>query len=264
MGKYDYSMLSEPIRWDSKINVICPNHGVFTIMVNNHYRGAGCIICSGTKRKSRDERIKEAKAIHGERYDYSLVGNDVRSRSKIDILCHVHGVFTQTVASHINVKTGCPKCSNRIERTYSKFIKQSFKVHGDRYWYKHYSSVKGCDEIPILCKEHGVFTQTVGAHLAGKGCQACGSNSIDQDEEAYVYILKSDGIFKVGVSSRIDSRLSTLKTRTPFDFHVAHIKKFKTRKEAFASEKEILNSFESACLYGFDGATEWLIGDPCL
>lgn len=263
-GKYDYSLLVEPIRWDSKINVICPEHGLFSITVNNHARGAGCISCAGTKLKTRSERISQAIEKHGDKYDYSLLPNTVTSKTKVTLICPEHGEFKVTIANHVNHESGCPHCSNKIERDYAKFIKQATGKHGDKYGYKNYTDVRGVSNIQIICPVHGEFNQTVGAHLAGKGCQACGANSVDMNEEAVVYILKADGMFKVGVSSRFDSRLVRLTNRTPFDFNLIHVKYFNTRREAFSAESEILNAFPSANLSGFDGATEWLLGDPCL
>lgn len=262
--KYDYSLLSEPIRWNSKVSIVCPEHGEFVTMVNNHLRGAGCIKCSDTYKKTREERVMSAKLIHGDRYDYSKWGDDIRASAKVEIICPEHGSFFQTIANHVNHGSGCPHCVNKITRTYDKFIKQASDIHGDKYGYKCYDDVRGISKISIICPEHGEFEQTVGAHLAGKGCQVCGNNSVDMNEKAVVYILKADGVFKVGVSSRFEERMNRLVSNTPFRFEVAHVKHFDTRRDAFLAEAEILKSFQSAGLSGFDGATEWLLGEPCL
>lgn len=262
--KYDYSLVVEPIRWDTKIPVICKKHGVFHILVNNHQRGAGCIECSGTKQKTREERIKQAVSIHGDRYDYSKLPENVTGKKHVTIVCPIHGDFKCTLTNHITHKSGCPSCSNKIPRDYEKFIKQATDAHGDKYGYKLYDDVSHSSLITIICPSHGEFKQKVGAHIVGKGCQSCGSNSLSMDEEAVVYVLKTEGMFKVGVSSRIETRIKMLKHSTPFDFEVIHIKQFKSRTEAFKAEKEILNIYDSAELSGFNGASEWLLGDPCL
>lgn len=54
--RYDYSLLTNPIKWDSKIPVICSKHGVFETIVNNHHRGVGCPVCAGVKLLSREEK----------------------------------------------------------------------------------------------------------------------------------------------------------------------------------------------------------------
>jgi len=262
--KYDYSLLKEPIRWDSKIEVVCPKHGAFTTLVNNHARGAGCIKCSHTYQPTRAERIEAAVKVHGDKYNYSMLPDDIKASTVVSITCPDHGTFCPTIANHINHGSGCPVCANAVKRTNDKFIRQASAVHGNRYGYKHYDEVRGYSKISIICSLHGEFEQTVDAHLAGKGCQSCGSHSVDMNEAAVVYILKTDGMFKVGVTSRFNNRMVQLYRSTPFSFNVAYVREFKTRKEAFASESEILSIFPSAGLTGFDGATEWLIGDPCI
>ena len=262
--KYDYSLLVEPIRWDSKIPVICREHGVFHIMVNNHYRGAGCISCSGTKQKTRSQRIDDAVKVHGSKYDYSKLPSVVTGKMHVIIVCPKHGDFKCTLTNHITHKSGCPTCSNRKPRDYDKFIRQATTVHGDKYGYKFYDDVRRDEKITIVCPEHGEFEQTVGAHIVGKGCQACGSNSISMDEKTFLYILKGEGMFKVGITSRFNGRMDSLRYSTPFSFNVVHVKEFEKRSDALKSEKEILSIYDSAGLTGFDGATEWLLGDPCL
>ena len=58
--------------------------------------------------KPREVFIQEAKRIHGEKYDYSLVvyrGTDV----DVDIICKKHEVFKQTPHHHLQ-RQGCPVC----------------------------------------------------------------------------------------------------------------------------------------------------------
>lgn len=43
-NKYDYSLV-EYINSSTKVKVICPKHGVFEQIPNNHLRGAGCLKC---------------------------------------------------------------------------------------------------------------------------------------------------------------------------------------------------------------------------
>lgn len=42
---YDYSLI-EYVKWDSKISIICPIHGVFQQTPNAHLSGKGCLDCS--------------------------------------------------------------------------------------------------------------------------------------------------------------------------------------------------------------------------
>jgi len=45
-----------------------------------------------TQKLSLDEYITKAKAVHGNKYDYSLVEYK-NSREKVKIICLIHGAF---------------------------------------------------------------------------------------------------------------------------------------------------------------------------
>ena len=59
-----------------------------------------------------EEFIAKAKAVHGDRYDYSKV-EYVDNKTKVCIICNEHGEFMQLPALHLKGH-GCVKCS--IER----------------------------------------------------------------------------------------------------------------------------------------------------
>ena len=75
-------------------------------------------------------------AIHGDRYDYSLV--EFKGVKKyVKIICRVHGVFNQTAEAHSSGQ-GCIKCRNentakRLTKTLEQFISEAKEVHGDIY-----------------------------------------------------------------------------------------------------------------------------------
>jgi len=48
---------------------------------------------------------------HSNKYDYSLV-NYINSRTKIKIICKIHGVFEQEPANHVRGQ-GCPDCLDK-------------------------------------------------------------------------------------------------------------------------------------------------------
>ena len=60
------------------------------------------------KRMSNDEFINRSVKIHGNKYDYSKV-NYVNSRTKVEIICPIHGSFIQNPRLHLS-GSGCPKC----------------------------------------------------------------------------------------------------------------------------------------------------------
>ena len=48
-----------------------------------------------TRRRTTEEFVEKAIAVHGDRYDYSLV-EYVNANTKVTIICLVHGGFEQT------------------------------------------------------------------------------------------------------------------------------------------------------------------------
>lgn len=62
-----------------------------------------------SKRRTKDEFIRRAKEIHGDKYDYSKV-EYVNNTTKVCIICPVHGEFWQYPNNHINQQQGCAKC----------------------------------------------------------------------------------------------------------------------------------------------------------
>lgn len=60
--------------------------------------------------------LKQAKEVHGDKYDYNLVENDdIGWQLKLPLVCNKkgHGLFMQTKQNHITDKRGCPVCGRR-------------------------------------------------------------------------------------------------------------------------------------------------------
>ena len=79
------------------------------------------------------EFIAKAKAVHGDKYDYSKV-NYAKNTTKVTIICKIHGEFEQCPAYHL-LGQGCPECGGRRKLTTEEFIEKARKVHGDKYDY---------------------------------------------------------------------------------------------------------------------------------
>lgn len=261
-GFYDYSLLRDPVKWNSRISVICPVHGVFETVVNNHSRGAGCQACAGVKLIHRDQRVTDAKKIHGDKYDYSLWPDKITSNSVVVSICPEHGSWSHTVANHIHRKSGCPSCARNKLRTFAEFVKQSNEKHNGKYRYVFTEDVRNNSQVTIECPAHGLFSQSASNHLAGKGCPACATYGFDPSKPAWFYMLQSIGVFKVGITNNWEQRLKQLKINTPFRFDVISCTRFENGTSAKALETFMMKFHEGAGLSGFDGATEWRKGKP--
>lgn len=125
------------------------------------------------RRKTTEQFIADAQAVHGDKYDYSKV-EYIDNKKKVLIICPKHGEFEQRPAEHL-YGSGCYDCSIEARSaTKEEFIRRANKVHNNKYIY-HINSelVFSHDEVAIECPLHGVFTQRAGNHLQGEQCAVC-------------------------------------------------------------------------------------------
>lgn len=119
-----------------------------------------------------------ARKVHGDLYDYSCT-KYCKSRQKVDIICKIHGLFSQTPNSHLR-GSGCRLCSDKIngERLRSNttdFINKSIAIHGTKYDYSNIKYKTNSSLVKIICPIHGGFIQMAAVHLRGNGCSKCGA-----------------------------------------------------------------------------------------
>lgn len=169
--RYDYSLV-EYVSQNTKVKIVCPEHGPFLQAPGNHInQGSGCADCSGKVQLTTEKFIKRAREIHGERYDYSRV--DYRSnKDNVTIVCPEHGPFEQTPTNHYQGK-GCPDCGGSKQHTTQSFIEAAQAIHGDRYDYSQVEYRNNKEQVKIICRDHGPFSQLAAAHLRGSGCSEC-------------------------------------------------------------------------------------------
>ena len=172
-GTFDYSMVDYK-GYAYNIKLKCNTCGrIFTILAGNILLGYGCIECSyNNMRLGKEEWVKRAKEVHGERYDYSRVKYK-SLRDEVEIGCPVHGFFMQNARSHIQGR-GCRLCAYDTRRkTLEEWIAQVNEIHNFKYDYSRVNYVNARTDVEIICPEHGVFIKTPNEHLMGKGCPEC-------------------------------------------------------------------------------------------
>ena len=197
--KYDYSKV-EYVNTMSKVCIICPIHGEFLQTPNKHLSGNNCPKCSHQSYlHTTDSFIKEARKIHGDKYDYSKV-RYINAHTKVCIICPIHGEFWQLPTNHLRGKR-CQKCRNEeisINNKSSKeeFIQKSKKIHGDKYDYSKVEYINSQTKVCIICPKHGEFWQKPNAHLSGKGCRLCKESHLER--EMRIALINSNIIFSIG------------------------------------------------------------------
>lgn len=182
--KYEYAN-TEYFGSTTKVFIKCITHGEFSIAPYAHLSGVGCAKCSGKKKKTTESFIEDAKAVHGDKFDYSKV---VYKNSKVPVLVTCSKGHTTAVIPNNHLRGfGCSVCNGKNLRTTEEFIINATSVHGDKYDYSLSNYVSSQENITIVCKEHGPFSQIAHSHENGQGCPKCaGKNKTTEDflEEA--------------------------------------------------------------------------------
>lgn len=188
---YDYSQ-AEYKGTNNKVCIICPDHGPFWQTPKMHItRKQDCPKCAkykNTRLKNTEKFIEKAKAVHGDKYDYSQTVY-TNAQNKVTIICPTHGPFQQTANSHLR-GCGCPACGTErggLQRrmTVKEFITKARQVHGDKYDYSKINVIQSVrDSVDIICPIHGLFKQAIDKHINGQcGCPKCGGTQKLTTEE---------------------------------------------------------------------------------
>lgn len=164
------------------------------------------------------EVILQCRKVHGDKYNY--VEESYKGvKFTMDIICPIHGKFTQNVYKHIKMSHGCPECgkiksiSKNIHRetktnshkiSFEEFKAKAIEKYGDKFVYDEKSFKNMSTHMRIYCKEkdingkvHGWFEQTPKQHLRTKfGCKKCADkyNALRQNYTFEIFVKKSNDI----------------------------------------------------------------------
>lgn len=183
---------------DEEVEIKCNRCGtVFNTTPRNFYQGKGCQICDKPYNavKTVEEIISNFKKIQGNKYDYSLIKEYKNRYQKLPIICHEkdengveHGIFYQNYAKHYRRKQGCPKCNGGVKKNKDYYIDKAKKLHIDNdgnplYSYHLIDEIPNSKtKIPIICKKHGIFYQTMDNHIQFKeGCPICNESKLEKE-----------------------------------------------------------------------------------
>lgn len=144
--------------------------------------------------------IQRARAIHGDRYDYSKV-EYVNAKTKVCILCPDHGVFWQRPHVHFR-GAGCPRCGiDKVKTSKSSnldlFILRARVIHGDRYDYSKVNYINAKTKVLVICPDHGEFSIKPDNFLSlGQGCPKCGiiKRQRTQSKDLADFVLEAQAV----------------------------------------------------------------------
>lgn len=123
------------------------------------------------KKLTWDNIVKRASMKHNNEYlyEYQEYSN---GKMKINILCKLHGVFKQSVESHLR-GYGCPHCANNVKYTKESILEKLNYKYNNEYEYDLSNFKNNESIISVKCKLHGWFSMKCSNHLFWQKCKKC-------------------------------------------------------------------------------------------
>lgn len=232
---------------DNEVLAECNKHGVFSIAAKYFKSLRGCPKCGIeniglSSRNSSSDFIKLSIEKHGNLYDYSLVDYST-CRVDVKLLCREHGEFSINPTNHLSGR-GCQQCG-RIKSNSAKTLSQSTVIkrfkekHKDRY---DYSLVvyegDAHKHLKIICKEHGIFTQSYANHNSGKGCPICAREFSPRLKSGFVksykvknyaslYLIRcfnnTENFYKIGITTKQINRRFSGQSSIPYSYELLYL-----------------------------------------
>jgi hypothetical protein len=225
----------------------------------NH--GKGCPECSGKRHWTAEERerqINELPNILFVRWSTGYRG----AFSKTIVRCAIDGFeWCATIDNILNKGSGCPECSGKRRWTSAEREQQinalpniSFSHWEGEYRGAHSKAVCRC-----VARAH-LWAATVSSLIhRGSRCPQCAESGYSTAKPGTLYVLRSEcgAMVKIGISNDYQTRHTTLKRKTPFEWHCV---------ELLHGDGGVISALEKK-LHGltepvaftekFDGFTEW-------
>lgn len=105
-----------------------------------------------------------------------------------------------------------------LKRYDTESIVEKFKkIHNNRYDYRLVNYTRIMDNIDIICKKHGKFTQLAESHLRGMGCPKC------KTSKGEIFIM--DYLDNINIQYVYQKKFERCiyKSKLPFDFYIPSI-----------------------------------------
>lgn len=164
---------------DSLVRFTCKKHGEQVRRVHALMKGKGCLYCGG-RRFYAPDWLKNAKAVHGDKYEYDESRPPQKTDSYIHYKCPIHGWQTSRYDSHVLQGHRCPACANYTNKLSNEqrkeiWLKRCKKKFNDRFDYSQFDYVNNDTKGVIICREHHyAFESSPDTHIRGAGgCPYC-------------------------------------------------------------------------------------------
>lgn len=128
----EYMVLNEYKNTHSKIKFKHNCGNEFEMTAHNFLSGQRCPICQHRSYSKNTEEFK-SEVFDLVNDEYTVVGNYINNRTKIEFLHNVCGNSYFVVPSDFLQGYRCPHCFGHIKKTQLDFEKDVYDIHGDEY-----------------------------------------------------------------------------------------------------------------------------------
>lgn len=216
------------------------------------------------RRKTREEFIRDAVAMHGDKYDYSQVVY-VQAHKSVIITCNKCKLqFNQIPSAHTSGRN-CPACAlqstlSHTRRSVEHYLPRLKEIHGDKYNYDNFTYKNYHTKGAINCDCGETFLISIDKLIRGQGCSNCSSGGYKAYKPCYFYILKvGEDSIKCGITVSMRNRLNRLNLKSTLPIDILYMFHFKTSSQAKELEDTIKYKFTGSFIDKnsmLDGYTE--------
>jgi hypothetical protein len=248
----------------------------------------GCYACakkeSAVGRKPTCQRESVSKEDYLQRFrdkysdKFMLDLSDYKSLTEgtVKLVCAAHGETTYNPRSLLISKHGCKDCARdwideSKAKPYEEFLSKVNDLFDGFYSYSKENEASYKDRksiIEVICPKHGAFKKKAQKHLSGQGCFQCRieklvedgrlpggysdklfkTNSRLKEKTGYVYYLKVGNLYKIGITTDLNSRLRSIKSESKKNVEV--IDTLETSLfNAYQLEQFILSEYDDSRTY---------------
>jgi hypothetical protein len=280
-NKFNYSKFTY-VNAKTKSIIICPEHGEFEQCLDKHFNSKhGCPICANKARhlnrtykpKPYKYTKEEALSLLNEKHPKYLfsIGEYTGGTSRVTIVCEKHGetesnLRTLLRPSAVHVCRNCAILARNNSKTksFSDFIKEATQIHNNLYTYECNAFQNRRSKITCVCPIHGIFIKTAQKILSGQGCPSCTFDRLKKEgkllggyndslfinnphmryRKSYIYYVKIGNMYKIGITTNIDNRLKSLRSKFNKSIEVIDVKELPLYL-SYRKEQEILLKYEN-------------------
>lgn len=191
--RYAYADLPARIAKETKIRIVCPEHGEFTQQASVHRKGSGCRACSSKRDSLDSDAVLSEYRQHHPDLEFRTVYKGMHE--PLTAYCTKHGFEFTRKGVHFRVR-GCPKCgaerSAAAHKVTDHFIARNAirsaqaKEYVKRWLTTSYTGGLVVDaesyrgrafKMDAQCPKHGPVQVLFGNLLQQTGCRQCANEA---------------------------------------------------------------------------------------